>query len=209
MLLGEIVVVGRDHPALADRQVLVREEAETAGEAQPAALLPLPGAARRMRRVLDHRQATPFGDLVNRFHVAREAAVVQDDDRLRARPDRSLEVGRVEIQVVRAENVAEDRGRSGVRDRVCGGDEVERWQHDLVARGAPRSEQRQMQRGRPVGDGEGMLAPRRTRRKPPRMRAPSAPCSTSPRRSPRPRPREARRRRGRPRVERPRDRARL
>ena len=111
--------------------------------------------------------------------------------------DRGLEVGGVEVQVVGAGDVAEDRRRPRVPDRVRRGDEVERREDDLVARAAARGEQREVQRRGAVGDRERVLRARRTRRTPPRTPRPSGPCSTSPSRRPRPRPNAARRRRER------------
>ena len=75
-------------------------------------------------------------------------------------PDRGLEVGRVEVQVVRARDVAEDRCRPRVRDRVRGGDEVERREHDLVARDrTPAASRARCSAAVPLATGERMLAP--------------------------------------------------
>ena len=64
------------------------------------------------------------------------------------------EVADVEVEVVGADDVAEDRRRSDADDRVRRRDEVQRRQNDLVAGPAARREQREMKRGSPVGDRE-------------------------------------------------------
>ena len=151
-LLGEPGVVRDDHPSLAHRHVLVREEAEAADEPESAARLATPRRPRRMGGILDHDEVVPVGDLPHGLHVARKAAVVEDDDRLRSGPDRGFEVSRVEIEVVRADDVAEDRRRPRVCDRVRGGHEVQRRKHDLVSRADTGREQREVQRSRSVRD---------------------------------------------------------
>jgi hypothetical protein len=112
-----------------------------------------------MRRILDDPQAVFRRDPVDRVHVAREAAVMQCEDRLRRRRHRRLDVVGVEIEVGVAEDVAEDRRRSGVEDRVRGGHEVERRKHDFVPGPALDREQRQVQRGRSVSDGDRVPGP--------------------------------------------------
>ena len=111
----------------------------------------------RMGGILDHEEVVPVGDLPHGLHVAGETAVVEDDDGLRPGPDRGFEVRRVEVEVVRADDVAEDRRRTRVRDRVRGGHEVERREHDLVSRADTGREQREVQRSRSVRDRQGEL----------------------------------------------------
>ena len=156
-LLGHPGVVRDDHPSLAHRHVLVREEAEAADEPESAAPLATPRSPRRMGGILDHEEVVPAGDLPHGLHVAGETAVVEDDDGLRPGPDRGFEVRRVEVEVVRADDVAEDRRRTRVRDRVRGGHEVERREHDLVSRADTGREQREVKRSRSVRDRQGEL----------------------------------------------------
>ena len=110
-----------------------------------------------MGGILDHDEVMPVGDLPHGLHVARETAVVEDDDRLRPGPDRGLEVRRVEVEVVRADDVAEDRRRACVHDRVRGSHEVERREHDLISRADSGREQGEVQGGGAVRDRQGEL----------------------------------------------------
>jgi len=98
-----------------------------------------------------------FGELDDRLHPAGMAAVVEHDDRPRRRRDRSLDVLDVQIQVVRALDVAEDGRRADVDDGVRRGDEVQRRDDDLVARGATDGKKRHVQRRSAVRDCEGVL----------------------------------------------------
>ena len=107
---------------------------------------------------------------------------MQHDDGLRLRVPPRLQVGRVEVQVVVAEDVAEDRRRAGVRDRVRRGDEVERGQNDLVARAAADGEEREVQRRSPVGDRERVRHAKNSAKRA-RTRRRAGPCSTSPSRA--------------------------
>ena len=81
---------------------------------------------------------------------------MEQDHGLRARPERSLEIGWIEVEIAGAEDVAEDRRRADRRDGVRRSDEVERWQDDLVARTAAEREERKVERGGAVRDGESM-----------------------------------------------------
>ena len=208
MPLGELVVVRDDHPALADRQVLVREEAEAADEPERAAASP----AARSRPARAPRPRSPsrprsLGDLAHGVHVARVAAVVQDDARpSSAGPTAASRSAGSRFRSSGPEDVAEDRRRPGVRDRVRGGDEVERRQRRPRPPGPqPTASSARWSAAVPLATanacshaaelGEGRLE----------LRAPAGPCSTSPSRRPRPRPHEARRRRGRRQGARPTD----
>ena len=95
--------------------------------------------------------------------VAGEPSVVQDDHRLRARPDRGGQIRRIEIEVVRADDVAEDRGRTNTRHRIRRRHEVERRKDHLVARPAVEGEEGEVERGRPARDGERVRRPRLSR----------------------------------------------
>ena len=82
------------------------------------------------------------------------AAVVQDEDRLRPLGESRLHVGRVEVEVVRACDVAEDGRGSGVHDRVRRRDEVQRREDDLVSLPAAGGEQGEVEGGGAVRDGD-------------------------------------------------------
>jgi hypothetical protein len=109
-----------------------------------------------VRGVFDDRDTPARGDGQHTIEVAGVPAVVEQDHRLRTRPERGLEIGRVEVEIVGAEDVAEDRCRADRRDGVRRSDEVERRQDDLVARTTAEREQREVQGGRAVRDGECM-----------------------------------------------------
>ena len=102
--------------------------------------------------------ATPLAAsrVEHRAHVAGVTRVMKDDDRLRPRSDRGFEIGRIEVQVVLAQDVAEHRHRADANHGVRSRHEVERREDHLVARSAADGEQRQVQGGRPVRHGERM-----------------------------------------------------
>ena len=126
MRARELVVVGDDHPALADREVLVGEEAEAPDRTERPARLARPAALRpRAQRPRSRRRRAALRSR-RTAHSHGKAAVVEHHDRLRPWRDRSLDVVRVEIEVVRPEDVAEDRRRAGVANRVRHRDEGQR-----------------------------------------------------------------------------------
>jgi len=107
-----------------------------------------------VRGVFDHDEAAPLGQRQDGVHVARMAAVVQDEDRLRPLRESCLHVRRVEVEVVRACDVAEDGRGSGVHDRVRRRDEVQRREDDLVSVPAAGGEQGEVEGGGAVRDGD-------------------------------------------------------
>src|SRR6185312_9811320 len=111
---------------------------------------------RRVRCVLDHRDAAAVGDVEDLVHATWVAAVVHDHDRLGRRAYRRLDIARIEGQVVLSADVAEDGRGADVADGIGPRDEVEGWDDDLVPWAAPDREERQVERGRPVGDRDRM-----------------------------------------------------
>jgi hypothetical protein len=152
----EVVVVGDDHPALADWQVFVREEAEAAERAQRSAGLAAHGRADGVGCVLDDDDSARCGDLQDRIDRTREAAVVQGHDCLRSRCDRRFDVGGIEVEVVRPEDVAEDWSRPHMPNRVRDGDERQRRGDHLVSGADLRREQGEVKRTRSVADRDRM-----------------------------------------------------
>ena len=75
--------------------------------------------AERMRRVFDHPQVVPLGDLHDGRHVARLAGKMHRDDGFGARRDRRLYPLRIDVQRVGL-HVDEDRRRPDVHDDVDG-----------------------------------------------------------------------------------------
>ena len=84
------------------------------------------------------------------------AAVMQRHDRLRAWGNSGLDIGGVHVELRVPEDVAEDRRRAGVHDRVRRRDEVQRRHDDLVAGAAADGQEREVKRGRAVRDREGV-----------------------------------------------------
>ncbi len=196
----QLLVVGDEHAALSDRQVLVGEEAEAADVAERAAHATAQACPRRVGRVLDDGEAVTLCDLVERGHVAGETGVMQDNHRLRLLRNRRLHICRIEVQFLGADDVAENRLGAGVLDRVRRGDEVQRRNHHLVAGPATDGQQGQVQRRGAVGDGDGVLGTAERWRTRSRTPPPAAPCSTNRSEQRQALPRRARRRRSRRRA---------
>ena len=139
----DLVVVGDDHAPLADREVLVREEAERAGQARASR-----GAARRTRDpaawAASSSSTSPCSarERGERGDRPGMAAVGHGHDRLGARADRRGDGLGVEPGLVRAHDVGEHRRGAGVGDGVGRGDEGHRGDDDLVAGPEPGGERR-------------------------------------------------------------------
>ena len=161
--LGELLVVGRDEAAVAEREeVLRRIEAERRGDA---------GArdrrrAERLRGVLDQRQAERR-ELVERRRAAEE---VHGHDRARPRRDPRGDVLGVEVERRRVD-VGEDRRRAAPRDRLGRRVERERRADHLVAGADAERVEHEHDRVGAVGDADRVRARRGSR--PPRARTPS------------------------------------
>ena len=114
--LGELVVVGEHHPALAGGDDLVRVEAE-AGDARRTTPVcrPANGCAVRLGAVLDHGEVVALGDLGRGVHVDRVAEQVDRDDRLA-----SAAVISASTRSRSRFHVSCARSRRGPRPRRCG-----------------------------------------------------------------------------------------
>ena len=119
---------------------------------------PAVAAADRVRRVLDDGEAVSLREREHLVDRAREAAVVQRADRLRPRRDRRLEVGRVEIELAVAHDVAEHRLGAGLPNRVRRGDERQGRRDHLVATADVERDERQLEGGGTVCDRDRMSA---------------------------------------------------
>ena len=123
--VGELLVVGRDQPAVAEaEEVLRREEAERRDRPVARDVL----GAERLRRVLEHRNA----ELEQRAHVHRAPEEMDRDDRLRPVGDLRGRVLDVEVER-RGVDVGEDGGRAAPDDRLGRRVEREGRADDLVA----------------------------------------------------------------------------
>ena len=84
---GELVVIRDDHATLPGRHVLVREETETACPPPGPQSLPGQSSTRSVGHVFHDIQTVTFGQRDERREISRVAAIVDDDDRPRARCD--------------------------------------------------------------------------------------------------------------------------
>src|SRR4029079_12767731 len=116
----QVVVVGRDHPGVAERaEVFGRVEAETAEVGEAAAPLDLVVGPQRLGRVLDDADRVPGGDVFYRPHVRTLAEQVDRDDRPGAVGDLVLYLVRVEVEGERVD-VGEDRAGAEPADAAGG-----------------------------------------------------------------------------------------
>ena len=135
-----------DHAAVAvAAQVLAGIEAEARQIAQAAAAPAVMLGRVRLRRVLDHPQAVPPGDGQDRVHVGRLAVEMHRHDGPRARRDRRLDLGRIQVVGI-GRNVDKHRRRAGLVDRLGGRVEGERGCDHLIARADAARQERQVQR---------------------------------------------------------------
>ena len=151
----------RQHAAFAGGQVLGRVERERdqvrlveAGRRGADHPVVIPGR-QRVGRVLDHGQAVPVRDVVDRVHVRRVPVKVHGHDRPHAgRPaHRMLDLVGVEVERVGLD-VDQHRARALVLDHVDCGGECHRRGHDRVAVADAQGRQREVhRRGRRV-DGQ-------------------------------------------------------
>lgn len=109
-----------------------------------------------MRRVFDDNQPVLVGQPKDSFHRTRVPAVVENYERFRRRRDRSFDIGRVEVEIVCAEHVAEHGPRARVRDRVRCRNEVQGRQDYLVAWATTRGYERKMKGRRAARDSKSM-----------------------------------------------------
>ena len=142
---GELLVGGGDHPAFADRQVLVREEAERRGEPEAADLTAVDAGPERVRGILKKKEVALLRQPRDGSELAGMSAVAHVENRACRRPDRLRTRTVRHPGLERARDVDEDRRRADVAHRVDSGDEGERGDEDLVARPEPGGEAHQVQ----------------------------------------------------------------
>ncbi len=136
-LRGQRGIVGGHRAAVAERaQVLAGEETETGGVAETSGMAPVQARAVRLRRVLDQQQAMLPRQGSQRGHVRQLAIQVHRHDRPRARADRALHAGRIQVEAERV-RLHRHRQQPVLADRQEAGDEgVARHDH-LVAVAQP------------------------------------------------------------------------
>ena len=144
----------RDQAAVAEaRQVLGGEEGERGGIADRAAADAVERGAVGLRRVLQQRQPVPLADLRERPHRGRVAEQVHRHDRARARRDRGLHGGGIEVERL-VLDVGEHGHRTDRGDRLGRCVERERRADDLIAGLDAQRAQRDQQRVRAVADAD-------------------------------------------------------
>ena len=84
---GQYRVAGADRTAVPERAEVLRLERECGGGADRTGTATAVPRSGRMRAVLEHDQAVPPRDVIERAHVAQLAVQVDGDDRGSARPD--------------------------------------------------------------------------------------------------------------------------
>ena len=125
-------VVGSQHAAAAGREVLAAAAAEAADVADRAKAAVVPGAAVRVRHVLNHGQSVPLGDGQDGLHVAAHPAEVHGHDRAGAGGDGGLDGRRGDV-VGLGIDVGKDRDEARVQDGRHAGEEGDGRDDDLGA----------------------------------------------------------------------------
>ena len=172
--LGEVVAVRRDQPALARGDVLRRVEREARDVGDRADLPAAVPRLRRVRGVLDDRQA----ELEQRVEVGRLPVEVDGDDRLRPLPTSSRVLG-VDVERV-VTDVREHRRRAAMNDHVRGRGPRDRARDHLVARARRRARRARGGAPRCTTRLRARASPRGTRACAPRARPCAGPSSASP-----------------------------
>ena len=115
---GELLVGGGDHPAFADRQVLVREEAERRGEPEAADLTAVDAGPERVRGILKKKEVALLRQPRDGSELTGMSAVAHVENRACRRPDRLRTRTVRHPGLERARDVDEDRRRADVAHRV-------------------------------------------------------------------------------------------
>ncbi|KAK0039145.1 hypothetical protein Bpfe_031410 [Biomphalaria pfeifferi] len=98
----DFIIVRDDDSAFARRHLFALLKRKRADLADRSRIFPVTGRQKTLRRVFDNRNIVRIGKLHNRFHLARVAEQMRDDDRLRFlaqnlfdgfRPSRSMSSG--------------------------------------------------------------------------------------------------------------------
>ena len=146
----ERFVIGDAHAALARGHGLDRVEGEGADGAEGAEMTTVQPPARGLGGVLEHRDAMPVGNGLDRLDARRRAHHVHRDDRPGFRGDPALQVGRVHVQG--QVHLGEHRHGAAVEDGLPGGDKGEPLGDHLVTRAHAERGQGHFERGRARGD---------------------------------------------------------
>ena len=148
-LRPRLFVVEHHHPSFAGRDVLVREEAEAAGVAQPSTREPVeldPSACAASSITIRPWRAKH----VDGPHIDRKTTVMDDNNSLRSRRDKTLDLVRVDREVVERRRIREANGRAGLNHRGRRRNEGEGRTDDLVPRADSERHRGEVERGRAV-----------------------------------------------------------
>ncbi len=159
--LGQLVIVGDDHPSIAvGAQVLAGEETEDAEVTGCADLATLVLRSYGLGSVLNDVEIELLSDSHDLVHVGRLAVEVHRNDGswLVACGEDAVEVGGVEVECFGVD-VHEDRLGAGICNRSRGGEEGEAGDDYFVSRADPQGSQGEEQGIRAAGYPDGVLDP--------------------------------------------------
>src|SRR5688572_13744892 len=156
-LLGELVIVGDDHPAFTGRDVLVRVKAESGDVAERSARPVSISLSDHFGGVFDDAKVVFRGECQDRIHINWKSIDVDCHDRFRAFGDAGLDGRYVHVPGARVA-VYQDRNRAEPGYRRSARDDREGRHDDLVAGPEAQSGARGVERGGSVTDGDSVLA---------------------------------------------------
>ncbi len=139
-------------PPSPTESTLLEKKLNAPARPQVPSLRPCEGGARRVRDILDQRDAVAVADLLHAVRGGCVAGVVDDADGLRARRDATLDILRVEARVLARDDLGEDRVGAAVDRRRGRRRERERRHDHLVPRTDPGGEVGEVQRRRAARD---------------------------------------------------------
>ena len=147
---GQFIIVGEYRAAVAiTAKRLGREEAGRRCRRQLAKLAAAIERAERLRGVIEHQQAVPFGNRSNSVVIGRQAEQIDRDDRTRFQPsrlcgrNRAFQACRIDVEGVRLD-VGENRRRTEQRDLLRRRMECEgRTDHGIAGADLPRQQHQQ------------------------------------------------------------------
>ena len=156
--LGQRIVVGDDHSALACGDVLVWIEAERRERAKRSARLATVCLSNHLCRVLDDLETVPLGNLDHGIHVNRKPVKMDNHDCPGSGRDTPFDRGCVHVP---GGGVAVNENRRGTKPGDCRSarDDGERRHDHFVARAEAKAGRGCIQRGRTVTDGDAVLSP--------------------------------------------------
>ena len=146
--LEDTLVVGEEHPSLADGEGLARHARHRGHVPQCPGQPSLVETAVRVADVLDYLDPVPGGDIHQGVHIGHKARVVDGHDGLRPVGNLALDIGRIKREVV-LQYVGEDDRGPQVHGRHEGGPVRGALRYELVAGAEPTAEHRGVKRRRP------------------------------------------------------------